>query len=123
VEALVLRSPLECFRFSSVNGLSHMASASTLRSIGESKRTGGRLNIHNRSCPPLILTLGGQICWESDRHPMILKARLISNYCERLSFRLAGLLFNTTCLAFFLREGRFLIYGARSLTLELPEIN
>jgi hypothetical protein len=54
---------------------------------------------------------------------MILKARLISNYCERLPRRLTGLLSSTTCLAFFLREGRFLIYGARSLTLELPEIN
>lgn len=87
MEALDLRSPLECFRFSSVNGLSHMASASTMRSMGENKRTGGRLIIHNRSCPPLILTSGGQICWESDRHPMILKARLISNYYERLPLK------------------------------------
>lgn len=80
MEAPGLRSPLECFRFSSVNGLSHMASVSTMRSMGENKRTGGRLIIHKRSCPPLILAPGGQICWESDRHPMILKARLISTH-------------------------------------------
>jgi hypothetical protein len=58
-----------------------------MRSMVENKRTGGRLIIHNRSCPPLILTPGGQICWESDRHPMILKARLISNYYERLPLK------------------------------------
>jgi hypothetical protein len=86
---------------------------------GREKRTGGRLIIHNRLCPPLILTPGGQICWESDRHPMILKARLISNYsASTLHLKPDGLRFNPTYPAFFLREGNFLIYGARSLTLE-----